>query len=183
MRCAELERSHPGFSRREEKRFKAAVVTISDRSYRGERVDLSGDVACSIIENAGISVVRRDVIPDEFETIRSVLIELCEQGVELIVTTGGTGLSPRDVTPEATLDILEREIPGMAEAMRAESLKISPHAMISRAVCGMRGKTIIVNLPGSPKAVKDCLEIVMKAIPHALEVASGQVTDCVREQI
>lgn len=182
MRCCKLEELLPSFSEEEGKRFKAAVVTVSDRSYRGDRADLSGDVACSIIENAGIRIVRKDVIPDEFETIKSVLIDLCEQGINLIVTTGGTGVSPRDVTPEATLEVVEREVPGMAEAMRAESLKVSPHAMISRAVCGMRGKTLIINLPGSPGAVKDCLRTAMKAIPHALRVASGEVTDCSNEQ-
>jgi len=163
-------------------RFTGAVVTVSDRSYRGERADISGEVACSILADAKIEVVRKEIVPDDLESIKSILLDLCEEEIDLIVTSGGTGVSPRDVTPEATLAVIDRQIPGMSEAMRAESLKVSPHAMISRAVCGMRGKTFIVNLPGSPSAVRDCLKVAMKAIPHALRVATGEVVDCSEEE-
>lgn len=163
----------------EEKRcFKAAVVTVSDKGAAGEREDRSGMVVREILEEAGIEVASAEIVPDDRERLAALLVELCERGLDLIVTTGGTGLSPRDVTPEATLTVIEKEVPGMAEAMRAESCKVTPHAMISRAVCGLRGNTLIINLPGSPKGAAECLGVVMPAVPHALEVASGEAYEC-----
>jgi molybdopterin adenylyltransferase len=158
--------------------FKAAVVTVSDKGAAGEREDRSGEVVRGALQEAGIEVVRRDIVPDDLEGLKALLGELCDSGLNLVVTTGGTGLSPRDVTPEATLAVIEREVPGMAEAMRAESLKVTPHAMISRAACGLRGSTLVINLPGSPKGARECLEVVMPALPHALEVASGEASEC-----
>jgi len=159
-------------------KYTAAVVTVSDKGAAGEREDLSGAVVRDILEGAGIEVVRREIVPDEANVLSELLVALCDQGIDLIVTTGGTGVSPRDVTPEATLGVIEKEIPGMAEAMRAESLKVTPHAMISRAVCGLRGGALILNLPGSPNGARENLEVVMPAVPHTLEVAGGRVSEC-----
>jgi len=158
--------------------FKAAVVTVSDKGAAGEREDLSGVVVKDALAAAGIEVARREIIPDDLEDLTYMLHELCDSGLDLVVTTGGTGLSGRDVTPEATLAVIEKEVPGMSEAMRSESLKVTPHAMISRAVCGIKGSCLIVNLPGSPKGAKECLDVVMPALPHALEVLSGQASEC-----
>jgi molybdopterin adenylyltransferase len=159
-------------------KYKAAVITVSDKGAAGEREDTSGAVVRDILEGAGIEVVRREIVPDEANVLSELMVALCDEGVDLIVTTGGTGVSPRDVTPEATLAVIEKEIPGMAEAMRAESLKVTPHAMISRAVCGLRGGTLIVNLPGSPRGARENLEVVMPAVPHTLDVAGGRVSEC-----
>jgi molybdopterin adenylyltransferase len=154
------------------------VVTVSDKGAAGEREDKSGVVVRDILESAGIEVARREIVPDEANLLSELMVALCDLGFDLIVTTGGTGVSPRDVTPEATLSVIDKEIPGMAEAMRAESLKVTPHAMISRAVCGLRGGTLIINLPGSPKGARENLETVMPAVPHTLEVAGGRVSEC-----
>ena len=161
--------------------YEGAVVTVSDKSAAGEREDKSGAVVGEMLETAGIRVVRAEIVPDDAELLKSLLCELCGEGINLVVTTGGTGLSPRDVTPEATLEVIDKEVPGMAEAMRAESLKVTPHAMISRAVCGLRGGTLIINLPGSPKGARECLDVVMPAVPHALEVVAGEVSECAVE--
>ena len=158
--------------------YRAAVITVSDKGYRGERIDKSGGVVKDLLQGSGINVERTELIPDDRGALAGLLEELCLEGFNLIVTTGGTGVSPRDVTPEATLDVIDREVPGMAEAMRAESLKVTPHAMISRAVCGLKGSVLIINLPGSPKGARECLEAVMLAVPHALEVAAGDVSEC-----
>jgi len=149
-----------------------ALLTISDRAARGERADASGPVIREwALKNLPAEIVREQIIPDELTLIRDTLIEWCDtHQIDLILTTGGTGFAPRDVTPEATRAVIEREAPGMAEAMRAASLKITPHAMLSRAVCGMRGRTLIINLPGSPKAVKENLETLAPALPHALQL-------------
>jgi molybdopterin adenylyltransferase len=159
-------------------KYKAAVITVSDKGAAGEREDTSGAVVRDILEGAGIEVVRREIVPDEANVLSELMVALCDEGVDLIVTTGGTGVSPRDVTPEATLAVIEKEIPGMAEAMRAESLKVTPHAMISRAVCGLRVGTLIINLPGSPRGARENLEVVMPAVPHTLDVAGGRVSEC-----
>jgi len=158
--------------------YKAAVVTVSDKGAAGEREDKSGVVVREILESAGIEVTRREIVPDEANLLSELMVALCDQGIDLIVTTGGTGVSPRDVTPEATLAVIDRDVPGMAEAMRAASLEVTPHAMLSRAVCGLRGGALIINLPGSPKGARENLEVVMPAVPHALEVAAGQVSEC-----
>lgn len=158
----------------------AAVLTLSDKGAAGEREDRSGVVVREALEAAGIPVVQTEVLPDDRSLLERRLRQLASRGLALVVTTGGTGLSPRDVTPEATLAVIDREIPGMSEAMRAESLKVTSHAMLSRAVCGLAGQTLIVNLPGSPKGARECLSVVIPAISHAIEVASGAAHECAR---
>ena len=148
------------------------VLTVSDRSSRGERPDESGPVIQRFVrEQPGWQVAQTAVVPDDASQIVATLTEWCDEArLNLIFTTGGTGFAPRDVTPEATRAILDREAPGLAEAMRAASLKVTPHAMLSRAVCGMRGATLIVNLPGSPKACRENLDTIAPALPHALQL-------------
>lgn len=161
--------------------FTAAVVTVSDRGATGERKDRSGPAVREFLEAAGLVVVTALVVPDDRLGLERIIVDLCAGGHDLVVTTGGTGVSPRDVTPEATRAVIDREVPGMAEAMRAESFKVTPHAMLSRAVCGFMSDTLIINLPGSPRAALECLEVVMPAVPHALELAKGRVSDCADE--
>jgi len=148
------------------------ILTVSDRSYRGEREDLSGPVIRELVtEKLGATVELEAVVPDERPIIAGTLrVWADEVGLDLILTTGGTGFAPRDVTPEATRAVMEREAPGLAEAMRAASLRVTPHAMLSRAAAGIRGRTLIVNLPGSPKAVRENLETILPALPHGLEL-------------
>jgi molybdopterin adenylyltransferase len=158
---------------------KAGILTLSDKGFRGEREDLSGAVIREMLEGSGIAVTAYEVIPDEADLISSRLVKWSDsKELNLIITTGGTGLSPRDVTPEATLAVIEKRVPGMEEAMRIESLKKTPTAMISRAVAGIRGKTLIVNLPGSPKAVRENLGVILPALPHALSKLGGDMSDC-----
>lgn len=153
-----------------------AIITLSDKGSRGEREDLSGPEIKEMIKGIGI-VQYYEVIPDEKELIKEKLIDYSMK-VDLIITTGGTGLSPRDVTPEATREVIDREVPGIAEAMRMEGLKKTSRAMLSRAVAGVRGKTLIINLPGSPKAIREGLEVVVGVIPHAVEKIKGSTEDC-----
>lgn len=156
-----------------------AIVTVSDRSARGEREDVSGQVLAERLLAEGYDINLRMVVADEADKISTALRELADHArVALIVTTGGTGLAPRDVTPEATEEILTRTIPGMAEAMRAASLAKTPHAMLSRAVVGVRGATLIVNLPGSPKGALENLAVLLPALPHALQKIQGDTSDC-----
>lgn len=162
--------------------YKAAVVTVSDKGAAGEREDISGAVVGEVLAKWGIEVARREIVPDEADLLSELMVSLCDQGFDLIVTTGGTGVSPRDVTPEATTAVIEKEVPGMAEAMRASSLQVTSHAMLSRGVCGLRGGTLIVNLPGSPKGARENLEVVMPAVPHALDVAGGRVSECAQPE-
>jgi molybdenum cofactor synthesis domain-containing protein len=158
---------------------KTAIVTVSDRGFRGEREDRSGQVLVERLGAEGVEVCFKIVVPDEFDEIRNVLAHLADhEEAALILTTGGTGVAPRDVTPEATLSVIEREVPGLAEAMRAASLQKTPHAMISRGVAGIRGKTLIVNLPGSPKGALENLEVILPALPHALDKIQGDTSDC-----
>jgi molybdopterin adenylyltransferase len=155
------------------------IITVSDRGARGEREDQSGRVVAQRLESEGYLVVARSIVADELPEIREVLCRYADQEKPgLVITTGGTGVSPRDVTPEATLEVVERIVPGMAEAMRAASLSQTVHAMISRAVVGIRGSTLIVNLPGSPKAALENLAVLLPALPHALEKIQGETSDC-----
>jgi len=154
------------------------ILTISDKGSRGQRQDKSGEVIREIVEHLGSSVVKYEIVPDEADVISARLTEWADGGeVDIILTTGGTGLSRRDVTPEATLTVIDKLVPGIAEAMRAKSLEKTLMAMLSRAVAGLRGQCLIVNLPGSPKAVEECLEIILPALPHAVEIARGEVTE------
>ncbi|HEU4964850.1 MAG TPA: MogA/MoaB family molybdenum cofactor biosynthesis protein [Bacilli bacterium] len=151
--------------------WQVAIVTASDKGSRGEREDLSGQVIREMVQDIGGEVVEYVVIPDEFERIRDTLTLFSDDlQIDLILTTGGTGLAPRDVTPEATLAVIDRQVPGLAEAMRAASLEKTKFAMLSRAVAGTRGQTLIVNLPGSPKGVRECLDVILPVLPHALEI-------------
>lgn len=156
--------------------LKIAILTMSDKGSKGERIDESGQVIKDMVKDLG-EVLLYEILPDEKELIKKKLMEYSEK-VDLILTTGGTGLSPRDVTPEATLEVIEREIPGIAEAMRYEGLKKTPRAMLSRAVAGVRGKCLIINLPGSPRAVKENLEVVLPVIDHAIEKVKGDTSEC-----
>ena len=162
-----------------EEQFTAAVVTVSDRSFRGERPDGSGPVVKELLEGAGYRVVRVEIVPDEQREIEGVLTALADkEDVALVATTGGTGFAPRDVTPEATIAVCQRLAPGIPEAMRQASLAITPRAMLSRAAAGIRGRTLIVNLPGSPKAAKENLEAVLPALDHGLAMLRGGPADC-----
>lgn len=156
-----------------------ALITTSDKGARGERQDTSGDRLRHRLEAAGYEVAFREIVPDDAAEISSALRRYAdEKKVALIITTGGTGVSPRDVTPDATLAVVERTVPGMAEAMRAASLQKTPHAMISRAVVGIRGTTLIVNLPGSPRGAEENLQVLLPALPHALDKIQGDPADC-----
>lgn len=156
-----------------------AILTLSDRGARGEREDISGPAIKEIMKQIDASVEYYEIIPDEKDLIKEKLVDYSKK-VDLILTTGGTGLSPRDVTPDATLEVIDREIPGIAEAMRVECLKKTNRAMLSRAVAGVRGNALIINLPGSPKAIKESLEIILNVIPHAVEKIKGSTEDCAR---
>jgi len=157
--------------------IKAAVLTISDKGSRGEREDKSGEVIKEKLGHINAEVVAYEIVPDEREIISQTIRSFADRA-NLILTTGGTGVSPRDVTPEATRDVVERELPGFSEAMRAESFKVTTRSIGSRAVSGMYKDTLIINLPGSPKGVSECLGVVLEAIPHVLEVAGGKASDC-----
>ncbi|MDI9570277.1 MAG: molybdopterin adenylyltransferase [Pseudomonadota bacterium] len=159
--------------------MRAAVVTVSDKGSQGLREDRSGPEVAGFLRDRQIEVASVTIVPDEAEAISAALRELADVWrVDLVVTTGGTGVTPRDVTPEATRAVLDREIPGMGEAMRQASMAVTPHAMISRGLAGIRGQTLIVNLPGSPKGARENLAAVMPAIPHAIEKIRGSDTDC-----
>jgi len=157
--------------------IKAAILTISDKGSRGEREDKSGEVIKEKLGHINAEVVAYEIVPDEREIISQTIRSFADNA-NLILTTGGTGVSPRDVTPEATRDVIERELPGFSEAMRSESFKVTARSIGSRAVSGMYKDTLIINLPGSPKGVSECLGVVLEAIPHVLEVAGGKTSDC-----
>lgn len=161
---------------------RAAIITASDFGYRGEREDLSGPAIKEILEREGYEVISMDILPDDQVMLAGKLQEIADsEKAELILTTGGTGFSERDVTPEATEEVIERKVPGIPEAIRAYSMTITKRAMLSRATAGIRGKTLIVNLPGSPKAVRESLEYIIDALAHGLEILSGEARDCARK--
>lgn len=160
--------------------FEVAIITASDKGSRGEREDLSGKKITEIIKAAGYSLHSLTILPDEVEMLASKMKELATADVALVLTTGGTGFSPRDCTPEATLSVIERNVPGIPEAMRYKSLQITDRAMLSRAVAGIRGRTLIVNLPGSPKAVTECLEFILPSLDHGLKIMRGEASECAR---
>jgi molybdopterin adenylyltransferase len=162
-----------------DRKFTAGVLTVSDKGAQGLRVDESGPVAVSMLEAHGFSIMRQAVVPDNRQRVADTLKEWADRDcLCLIVTSGGTGLSPTDVTPQAMEDVIDFPVPGIAEAMRAESLKKTPHAMISRAMAGVRSRCLIINLPGSPGGVKDNLSVVLPALKHALAKLGGDTTDC-----
>lgn len=158
--------------------YTAKVITVSDRSARGERPDESGPLVKTLLEAANYRVTELQIVPDELEEITQALKDAAAEDIALVVTTGGTGFAPRDVTPEATLSVVERLTPGIPEAMRASSAKITPRAMLSRAAAGIRARTLIVNLPGSPKAARENLEAVLPALDHGLLMLRGKPIDC-----
>ncbi|HEX8157313.1 MAG TPA: MogA/MoaB family molybdenum cofactor biosynthesis protein [Solirubrobacteraceae bacterium] len=151
----------------------AAILTISDTRAAGTRADTTTALMAEILDGIGIEVVAKRLVPDEQDEIAAAIVELAEEA-NLVLTSGGTGLAPRDVTPEATRSVIDREAPGIAEAMRSETARLQPLAWLSRAVAGTRGRTLIINLPGSPKAVRECLDVVGPMLGHALKLSSGQ---------
>ena len=162
--------------------YTAAVITISDKGYRGEREDTSGPNLVKILTEKGFDVTYTAIVPDEAEMIRSELLKCAdEKKIALVLTTGGTGFSPRDITPEATCAVADRNAPGIAEAMRYHGLSITPRAMLSRGVSVLRGKTLIVNLPGSPKAVQEDLEYILPSLEHGVRIAAGLDGECARK--
>jgi len=154
-----------------------AILTLIDKGSKGEREDASGPAIREMLKEIDARVDYLDILPDEKELIKEKLIEYCKL-VDLVLTTGGTGLSPRDVTPEATLEVIEKQVPGLAEAMRIEGLKKTRRSMLSRAVAGVRGRTLIINLPGSPRAVKENIDIILDVLPHAIEKIKGDPSEC-----
>lgn len=162
--------------------MRAVIITSSDSGYEGKREDKSGPVIREILEANGYEVVHTVLLPDDRKMLAAEMARIADEGMaELIVTTGGTGFSPRDCMPEATADVIERAVPGIPEAMRAYSMTITPRAMLSRAAAGIRKSTLIVNLPGSPKAVRESLEYIVPALQHGLEILVGEAADCARK--
>ena len=161
--------------------MRVAIITLSDSGYAGQREDKSGPLIRAMAEEAGYQVVHTALLPDGVEPLAGELKRLCDGDLaDLVLTTGGTGFSSTDLTPEATLSVVERPAPGIAEAMRWQSLQITPRAMLSRAAAGIRGRTLIVNLPGSPKAVRECLEFILPSLGHGLEILRGTAGNCAR---
>ena len=160
--------------------YTAAVITVSDKGFRGERVDTSGPALCVLLKEAGWEVIHTAIVPDEREAIQKELIHCADElGAALVLTTGGTGFSPRDITPEATLAVVERLTPGIPEAMRAESMRITPKGCLARQAAGIRGRTLIVNLPGSEKAAKENIAAVLDPIRHGIDMLLGEGSaDC-----
>ncbi len=157
--------------------IRAAILTVSDKGYSGERTDLSGPAIAHALEGKALVTIQ-GIVPDDLEQIKAKLIEYSDMELDLVFTTGGTGFAPRDVTPEATLAVTERQAQGIAEAIRGKSLEITPFAMLSRAAAGIRGKTLIINLPGSPKAALECLEVFLPVMNHAIETLRGDAYEC-----
>ena len=162
-----------------QKEIRAGVLTISDKGAKGLREDESGEIILRMLEEHGLTVVKREIIPDDRQQIADTLIMWVDKdGLALIITSGGTGLSPTDVTPQAMEQVIDYQVPGMAEAMRAVSLKKTPHAMISRAMAGVRNSSLIINLPGSPRGAEENLSVVLPALDHGLSKLAGDTTDC-----
>jgi molybdenum cofactor synthesis domain-containing protein len=158
---------------------RAAILTISDKGFKGEREDLSGPMLREILGKAGFSVAKTEILPDDQQLLEQRLRHLADEScLDLVVTTGGTGVSPQDVTPDATLAVIDREVPGMAEAMRVNSLAKTSHAMLSRAVVGVRGQTLIINLPGSVTGARENMQVLLPALEHALDKIQGDPSDC-----
>lgn len=161
--------------------YTAGILTVSDKGAAGEREDVSGEVIKELLQKEGYQMERYRIVPDEREAIVEELLHMSDDmGLNLIITTGGTGFAPRDITPEVTKSIIERETPGISEAMRMNSLSVTPKGMLSRGVSGIRGKTLIVNLPGSPKAVRESLEYILPPLKHGLEILLGKASECAR---
>lgn len=157
----------------------AGIITVSDKGSQGKREDLSGPAIAEMLAGAAIEIKHTIIIPDETTEIKKAIIDFADvKKLDLIVTNGGTGVSPRDLTPDATLEVIDKQIPGMAEAMRQKSMLVTPHAMISRAVAGIRGKSLIINLPGSPKGAKENLAVVLPALKHTIEKIKGDDSEC-----
>lgn len=162
--------------------FKVGIITSSDKGFAGEREDKSGQLIAEIVEDKGYKVERKIIVPDEEEAISKEIIYMTDElNLDLILTTGGTGFSPRDVTPEATIKVCDRMANGISEAIRNYSLSITPRAMLSRAVSGIRKQTLIINLPGSPKAVKESLDYIIDSVHHGLEILTNKAHDCARK--
>lgn len=162
--------------------MRAAIITASDSGYEGQREDLSGPAIREILEQNGYEVVHQILLPDDRRMLAEEMARIADKGeAELLLTTGGTGFSPRDCMPEATADVAERMVPGIPEAMRAYSMTITPRAMLSRAAAGIRRQTLIINLPGSPKAVRESLTYILPALGHGLEILTGRASDCARK--
>jgi len=160
-------------------KYKLGILTVSDKGSQGKRRDTSSEAIRGTLLQTDFAVSAYDIVPDEIELIVDKLSSWADADqIDVILTTGGTGLSPRDVTPEATLSVIDKLIPGFAEAMRAESMKITSRAMLSRAVAGARKNCLIINLPGSPKAARECLDIILPALPHAVDILRSHVTEC-----
>ena len=161
--------------------MRVAIITSSDSGYAGEREDKSGPVIAEMVTAAGYTVVSQEILPDDYEMLTKRMAEICDShGAELILTTGGTGFSVQDIMPEATAAVCERMVPGIPEAMRAYSMQFTPRAMLSRAASGIRKRTLIVNMPGSPKAVRESLEFILPSLGHGLEILTGEATNCAR---
>lgn len=159
--------------------FRVGVITASDKGSKGERQDLSGELLKELVKEIKGEVICYEISPDEKEHLAYLMRKWSDEvGLDLILTTGGTGFSLRDVTPEATLEVAHRLVPGIAEVMRQESLKVTPKAMLSRAIAVLRGQTLIINMPGSPKAVQECWDVIKSALPHGLEILKGQASEC-----
>jgi molybdenum cofactor synthesis domain-containing protein len=159
---------------------KIGIITASDKGSKGEREDLSGKIIAEMLQDMG-KVEHYAIVPDDKSQLKKEMIKMADElKIDLIFTTGGTGLSPRDVTPEATLEVIDRLVPGIPEVMRSKSLEKTPNAMLSRAAAGLRGQTLIINLPGSPKGVSECLAVILPALGHGLEIMKGSASECAR---
>jgi molybdenum cofactor synthesis domain-containing protein len=162
--------------------IRVGILTCSDRGSKGEREDHSGAMLKELVREIGGEVLSYVIVPDEKEVIIEKLIDMVDyQKLDLVLTTGGTGFSPRDITPEATMNVIQKNVPGIAEFMRMESMKITPRAMLSRGVAGIRRRSLIINLPGSPKAARECFEAVIPALPHGLEILRGDAQECAED--